>query len=144
MNKQKIMKWVLPALLMSAMTFEIMPGSVGYYANGQVADRPFNFFTIEAESTAAYCLPVAGMVTMVALVLALVAACMKKNGLYAVVGWCCLAAGSLGAMPYVIRSENEFIQPNVIVILILVVCWLLALAMDKMKPREEENRGRRL
>ena len=37
MNKQKILKWSLPALVMSAMTFELLPGSVIYYAKDMSA-----------------------------------------------------------------------------------------------------------
>lgn len=148
MKKQKMMKWALPALLLSAMTFELMPGSVRIYAK-DLAVTPesagYNFFTVEAQSVAASCLPVAGVVTFLSAILALIAACMKKKKLYKALGWCGLAAGALTAMPYIASSETEFIQPNVVVILILIVCWLLAMALDKKKDEAEEAyQGRRL
>lgn len=148
MKKQKIMKWALPALLMSAMTFELMPGSVQYFAKDLVATPEsvgYNFFTVEAESVAASCLPIAGVVTFVVLVLALVAACFKKDGLYKGISWGSLAAAALAAAPYFTVSENEFVQPNVMTILILMACWILTMVIDKQKKSmTEEYEGRRL
>lgn len=148
MKKQKIMKWALPALLMSAMTFELLPGSVKVFTKELVTSPEsagWNFFTVEAETVAASCLPVAGMVTMVTMILALVCACFKKASFYKTVAWCSLAAGALTAVPYIAASETEFIQPNVIVMLILIGCWLLAVSLDKNKDKaEEEYQGRRL
>ena len=37
MNKQKIMKWALPGLLMSAVTFELMPGNVGCFVKDMIS-----------------------------------------------------------------------------------------------------------
>lgn len=148
MKKQKIMKWALPALLMSAVTFELMPGSVKCYAKDLAAVPEYvgyNFFTLESESVAAACLPLAGMVTVVTMILALVCACFKKSSFYKSVSWCSLAASALAAAPYIAASETEFIQPNVIVILILIGCWLVAMSLDKNKDKaEEEYQGRRL
>lgn len=149
MKKQQIMKWALPALLMSVMTFELMPGSVKVFAKDLAATPEFvgyNFFTVESETMAASCLPIAGVVTFAALVLALVAACFKKAGLYKIICWGSLAAGALAAVPYVAASETEFIQPNVMVILLLTGCWLLTLALDKAKDKltMQQYQGRRL
>lgn len=148
MKKQKIMKWALPALLMSAMTFELMPGSVKVFTKELVTapeSAGYNFFTVEGETVVAACLPVAAMVTMVTMILALACACFKKAGFFKTVAWCSLAAGALTAVPYMAGSEMEFIQPNVIVLLILIACWLLAMALDKNKGKaEEEYQGRRL
>lgn len=149
MNKNKAMKWALPALAMSAMTFELLPGSVGYYSK-DVAAAPentvFNFFTVEAETVAASCLPLAGIVTFALLVLALVAVCFKKEGLYKAIGWSSLAAAALTAMPYIIQSGTEFLQPNVVVILLLCGCWLLAQSLTKRgaETSESPKQGRRL
>lgn len=146
MNKQKIMKWALPALLMSALTFEIMAGGVKRYVDGKLVETAYNFFTIESETTAAYCLPIAGMVTFVAMMLALVSACFKKHSLYKATSWSSLAAGALAAVPYIAQTEGEAVQPNVIVILILTGCWLLAISLDRKKDdvQEKEYQGRRL
>lgn len=142
MNKQKIMKWALPALLMSAMTFELMSGSVRVFTKDLVnvpESTGYNFFTVEAESLAASCLPIAGVVTFVAFVLALVSACVHKCRFYKATFWCSLGAGALSAVPYLSSSEEMFVQPNVIVLLILVACWLLAGALDKKKDTVQEN-----
>ncbi len=148
MNKQKVMKWVLPALLMSALTFELMPGSVNYYAKG-VATLPetaWNFFNLPTQDMAASCLILAGTVTLIAMVLALVALCFKKKDMYKLISWCSLAAGSLAAVPYIVATAEELLQPNVVVLLILVAAWLLALALDKGKDAVEkaEPKNRRL
>ena len=81
MNKQRIMKWALPALLMSALFFELMPGSVQYYAKdvAVIPEGTWNFFAVPVEGTAASCLPIAGIATLVAVILAVVALCFKKN-----------------------------------------------------------------
>lgn len=72
-------------------------------------------------------------------------ACFKKASFYKTVSWCSLAAGALTAIPYMAGSETEFIQPNVIIMLILIGCWLLALSLDKNKDKvEEQYQGRRL
>ncbi len=142
MNKQKIMKWALPALLMSAMTFELMAGSVRVFTKDLVnvpESTGYNFFTVEAENLAASCLPIAGVVTFAAFVLALVSACIQKRRFYRATSWCSLAAGALTAVPYVSSTEDVFVQPNVIVLLILVGCWLLAGVLDKKKNVVEEN-----
>lgn len=149
MNKSKVMKWALPALAMSAMTFELLPGSVGYYAKDVTADAEntvFNFFTVEAETVAASCLPLAGIVTLVVLALALVAVCFRKQGLYTAIGWCSLAAAVLSAMPYVVQAETVFLQPNVVVILLLCGCWLLAQSLAKTGTEDTKSikQGRRL
>ena len=148
MNKQKIMTWALPALLMSGVFFELMPGSVTYYAAdaSKIPDGVWTFFTPPTESMAASCLVLAGIVTMASMVLALVAACFKKQGLYKVTAWCSLGGGALAAVPYMTATAEEVLQPNVVVLLILMVCWLLALALDKKKDVQEkaEPKGRRL
>lgn len=149
MNKIKVMKWALPALSMSAMTFELLPGSVGYFAKDLVSapeTAVYNFFTVKAESVAASCLPLAGIVTFVVLALALVAVCFRQAGLYKTVSWCCLAAAALAAAPYVVVSEDVFLQPNVVVILLLTGCWLLAMSLSKNsgQAQEEQKQGRRL
>lgn len=147
MKAQKALKWFLVALLMSAMTFELLPGSVQYYAKGATTETAaYNFFTVEMQSVAASCLPIAGIATFVLLILGLVAACFKKVGLYKIVRWGSLGTAALAAMPYVAVSENEFLQPNVMVILIMTGCWLLAASVDKQKnsPAEGAYQGRRL
>lgn len=147
MKKTNWMKWALPALLMSAVTFEMLPGSVQYYAKDFVAapEAAWNFFSPPVQSTAASCLSVAGVVTLVALVLALVSACFQKR-LYQVTGWCALAAATLAAVPYMTATEEELLQPNVVVLLVLMASWLLALALDKKKDAQDqpESKGRRL
>lgn len=148
MNKQRIMKWALPALLMSALFFELMPGSVQYYAKdvAVIPEGTWNFFAVPVEGTAASCLPIAGIATLVAVILAVVALCFKKNNLYRLTGWCAVAAGAFAAVPYMVATEEELMQPNVVVLLLLVVCWLLAMALDKKKdaPEKAEPKGRRL
>ena len=148
MNKQKIMKWALPALLLSALTFELMPGSVAYHAKdvATVPEAAWNFFSLPVEGMAASCLMLAGAATIIAMVLALVALCFKKNDLNKLIGWCSLAAGALASVPYMVATEEELLQPNVVVLLILMACWLLAVALDKKKDAEEkaEPKGRRL
>ena len=140
MNKQKVMKWALPALLMSALTFELMPGSVNYYAKG-VATLPetaWNFFNLPTQDMAASCLILAGTVTLIAMVLALVALCFKKKDMYKLISWCSLAAGSLAAVPYIVATAEELLQPNVVVLLILVAAWLLALALSKKNEQKND------
>ena len=149
MNKQKIMKWALPALLMSAMTFELMPGSVGFYTKDPVAapeGTTYNFFTPPVQGTAGSCLILCGVVTFVAMVIAIAAACMKKKGLYRTIGWCSLGAGALAAVPYLTNTADVFVQPNVMVLLLLLACWLMAMSLDKKKDEQEgeKPKGRRL
>lgn len=148
MNTQKIMKWALPALLMSGLFFEIMPGSVSYHAKNVVTipEKAWSFFAPPTEGMAASCLIFAGVATAIAMVLALVALCFKKKDLYKLTGWCSLAAGAFAAVPYMVATEEELLQPNVVVLLILMACWLLAMALDKKKDENEkaEPKGRRL
>lgn len=141
MNKQKFMKWALPALLMSGMVFEIMPGSVSYYAKdaAENAEAAWNFFSVPVEGMAASCLPVAGVVTFAALLLALAAAFFHKEQFYRIIGWLCLAAGALASAPYLMRPTDEFLQPNVVILLILTASWLLAMALDKRKAQAETD-----
>jgi uncharacterized membrane protein len=149
MNKQKIMKWALCALLMSAMTFELMPGSVGYFVKDMVSipeGSAHNFFTPPVQGTAGSCLILCGVVTFVAMVMAIVAVCLKKNGLYRTIGMCSLGAGALAAAPYLTNTADVFVQPNVVVLLLLLACWLIAMSLDKKKDAEEGKKpqGKRL
>lgn len=145
MNKQKIMKWALPALLMSCLTFEIMPGSVNYYAKGAatIPEGAWSFFSLPIEGMAASCLMLAGVVTVIAMVLALAALCFKKDKLYKTISWCSLAASAFAAVPYMVATEEELLQPNVVVLLILVVSWLLAMALDKKNTQAEAKKPAR-
>lgn len=148
MKKYKILKWSLPALVMSAMTFELMPGSVNYYAKG-VATLPetaWNFFQLPTEGMAASCLTLAGAVTFLAMVLALVALCFKKKNMYKLISWCSLGAGSLASVPYLTGTAEELLQPNVVILLLLLGAWLVAMALDKKKDAKDEKRpaGRHL
>ncbi len=148
MKKMNITKWLLPALLMSAMILTFMPGSVQYYTKdpAKMPEGSWNFFTPPVEGTATSCLVLAGMVTMITMVLAVVALCFKKHKLYKPVAWCSLVAGSLAAVPYMMASEEELVQPNVAVLLILLCTWLMALYLDKKKDVQEqtEYKGPRL
>lgn len=141
MNKQKIMKWALPALLMSAMTFELLPGSVNYHAKEvvQIPEAAWNFLTPPTQGMTASCLTLAVVATFAGMVLALVAACRKKHNLYTVIGWCSLAAGALASAPYMMQSTEEFVQPNVIILLLLIVSWLLAMYLNKKKDAKQED-----
>ena len=148
MKKYIILKWSLPALVMSAMTFELMPGSVNYYAKG-VATLPetaWNFFQLPTEGMAASCLTLAGAVTFLAMVLALVALCFKKKNMYKLISWCSLGAGSLASVPYLTGTAEELLQPNVVILLLLLGAWLVAMALDKKKDAKDEKRpaGRHL
>lgn len=136
MNKQKILKFALPALLMSALMFESMPGSVRWYGPS-APEMLLNFFNIQTDLLAASCLPLAGYVTVVALVLALVVAFSKKHTPFKAVSWCSLAAAALSGAPYLAAQEGTLIQPNVIVTVLLTACWLIALYLDKNKNKEE-------
>lgn len=148
MKKRNILKWSLPALVMSAMTFELLPGSVQYYAKDFVADpeAAWNFFSPPVQSAAASYLSAAGLATAVALVLALAATCFGKTAAYKWTSWCSLAAGALTAMPYVSATADAFLQPNVVILLLLMAAWLVAMALDKKKDSQEKEKtkGRRL
>lgn len=140
MSKQKIMKWALLALLLSSLTFELMPGSVTYYADNTIMspETAWNFFTVPTESAAASYLVVAGTVTALAAILALVAVCFRKPNLYRAVGWSSLIASALAAAPYLVKPEGKILQPNVIVLILLLVCWFLAMSLDKSKDEKKK------
>ena len=140
MNKQKMMKFALPALLMSALTFACLPGSVTYYGP-VVPDKMMNFFDVQVDHPAAGFLPMAGVVTVLGMVLALVAAFSKKHKPFNLISWCSLGAAALTAAPYMVTQEGAFLQPNVIVTLILSVCWLLAMLQHKKDGKEETTAG---
>lgn len=141
MKKEKIMKWALPALLMSAITFELMPGSVHY----NIISLPkvgYHFFNLQMGYMSASCLTLAGYATFLALVLALVAAFSKKHPIFKAVSWCSLIAASLTAAPYMIPAEEMVLQPNVIITILLTACWLIAFLLDKEKGTEEKPADR--
>lgn len=147
MNKQKILKWALPALLMSAMTFEIMPGSVAYHASEsvQTPEAAWNFFTVPVQGMLLTCLTVAAFATFISMILALIALCFKKP-LYKISGWCSLGAGALTAVPYMTASAEEFVQPNVVILLVLMASWLIAMHLNKRQNQDENGatKGNRL
>ena len=146
MNKYKILKWALPAILLSAMTFEIMPGSVSH--SGDLTADPemlWNFFSLPVQGMATSCLGLAGVLTLATMVLALVVTIFKKKNLYRLVSYCSLGAAALASVPYMAAGEIKLF-PNVVIILILTCSWLLALFLDKQKDDQEEKKlkGRRL
>ena len=136
MKIQKILKLALPALLLSALVFEWMPGSVRYYTQSAEAVS-YHFFNIQTEHPTTGYLILAGYATIVAVILALVAAFSKKRQPLKVLSWCCLAAAALTGTPYMMPREGMLLQPNVIVTLLLTACWLIALFLDKNKNKEE-------
>ena len=148
MKNLKFWKFSLPALLMSAFSFEIIPGSVRYFAAGmvQIPEAAYHFFNLQVEHPAAACLPLAGVVTFVAMGMALVAAFSKKHPIFKLVSWTSLAAAAFTAVPYVVLTEGIFVQPNVIVTILLTACWLIAMMLEKNKnvPPEEKPKGIRL
>lgn len=144
MKYHKLLKFALPALLMSALMFELLPGSVRFYGSS-IPEKLLNFFNLENLPAASY-LILAGYATAIAVILALVAAFSKKHPIFKAVSWCSLAAAALTAAPYVMTQEDGFLQPNVMVTLLLTACWLIALLLDKNKnkPENTENHGPRL
>ncbi len=148
MNKTKLWKIAMPALLASALVFETMPGSVREYtaAESGITTVSANFFTVQSQHPAVMCLPLAGTLTMAVLILALVAAFSKKNGLLKAVYWISLAAATLTAVPYMMQSEGISLQPNVIVTTLLFAVWFIAWMLER-KGRtggEKAEEGRRL
>ena len=79
------------------------------------------------------------------MVLAIAAACLKKQGIYRAIGWCSLGACALAAAPYLTNTPDVFVRPNVMVFILLLACWLMAMSLDK-KTMEEEKKstGKRL
>ena len=146
MKKYKILKWSLPALVMSAMTFELLPGSVIYYAKDMSAIEAFNFFTASAKAMGAPYLSAAGLVTALALILAMAASCFGKTSVYKWTSWSALAAGALASMPYIVRSEDGSLQPNVVILLVLMASWLIAMHLNKRQNQAENGatKGNRL
>ena len=149
MGNQKYWKFSLPALLMSAFAFELMPGSVRYYSADLVAipEAAYNFFELQLEnSAAAACLPLAGAVTFVAMMMAMVAAFSKKYPIFKMVGWTSLIAAAFTAAPYMLMSDGSLLQPNVVVTILLTACWLIGMMLEKKKtdPQEEKPKGRHL
>ncbi len=147
MKNLNIWKFTLPALLMSALVFELLPGSVRSVGAG--ADEMayyYNFFDVQSAHPAALCLPLAGMVTVVAIALSLVASFSVTRPVYKATAWCALAAAALSAAPYIVQAEGIYLHPNVMATLLLSICWLLAMGMDRKKPakREPEKTGPRL
>lgn len=136
MKSQKFWRFALAALLLSAFVFETMPGSVRHLGI-HIPEAVYNFFTLTGEEPAAALLPLAGYATVVAAVLALVAAFSKKRPIFKAVGWCSLIAAALTAMPYVMQAENTYLQPNVLITILLTVCWLIAMMLDKKKDAQQ-------
>lgn len=149
MNKTKMWKLSLPALLASAFAFETMPGSVRQFAADGIAvpELAYNFFNLESQHRAAFCMPLAGMLTLIALGFALVVAFSGKHSPLKAVSWLSLAAASLTAVPYMLPTEDLTLQPNVIVTIVLFAVWLIAWIMDRKGVTKEEEKpkgGRRL
>ena len=140
MNKQKFMKWALPGLLMSGVLFETMPGSVGYFSKDLVTipeGAVWNFFSPPVEGLVGSCLMLAGVATVAAFVLALVEACFHKNKFYNLISWCSLGAGALASSSYFVGTGDEIVQPNVVILVILLACWLLTLSLKKKAAATE-------
>lgn len=149
MNKTKLWKLSLPALLASALVFETMPGSVRQFASdgATVPELAYNFFTLESQHRAAFCMPLAGTLTLIALMFALVVAFSRKHSPVKAVSWLSLAAAALTAVPYMLPTEGVTLQPNVIVTIVLSAVWLIAWNMDRKGETKEEEKpqeGRRL
>ncbi len=145
MKNPKFWKMALPALLLSALMFETMPGSVGVFGQVATPETVYNFFNLQAEHPAAACLPLAGLVTAVTAILALVGLFSKKVSAHKAVCWGSLVAAALTAVPYMVPSEGVLLQPNVIITILLSLCWLAAFLQDKKEEKTETAEpGRRL
>ena len=64
--------------------------------------------------------------------------CFKKKNMYKLISWCSLGAGSLASVPYLTGTAEELLQPNVVILLILVAAWLLALALSKKNEQKND------
>lgn len=92
-------------------------------------------------------MPIAGIVTAITLVLALVCVFFQKEHLAKTVSMCALASAALTAMPYLLPTEGVILRPNVIVTVLLFAVWIIANVMapkEKKEDKKDLNRGRRL
>ncbi len=145
MKNPKLWKMALPALLLSALMLETMPGSVGVFGQVAIPETAYNFFDLQANHPAASCLPLAGLVTGVTAILALLGLFSKKVNAFKAVSWGSLVAAALTAVPYMVPSEGVMLQPNVIITILLSGCWLIAFLQDKKQEKTETAEpGRRL
>ncbi len=146
MKNNTISKMALPALMMSALMFQLLPGSVRVLGMVSIPEAAYNFFSLPMDHPAALCLPLAGMITVAAFILSMVATFSKNHPVFKATAWCALCAAALSAAPYIVQAEDIFLQPNVIVIILLTGCWLIAMNKNKKKDTQQgtEATGPRL
>lgn len=141
LKKQKTYMKIIPAMLMSAFIFESMTGSVAVYHTdeaGKLVGTAYNFFVPVPEYSAAFCLPLAGLLTFVGMVLSIYALCAKKPGMMPAVCWLTLAAAALATLPFMIPSEALSVRPQVVIAILLMAVWGLCFALRHAEGKEQD------
>ena len=143
MKKKYAWNIALILLLMASVAIAAMPNAVVYYYPD--AEPLYgSFFALNEDVTTGICLPVAGLLSGIALMLAVAAAVSKKEGWLKGAAWMAFGAMFMGALPIVIRTEIQ-VLPNVCHPIAAGAAYLLAKYMQKKKtPEESKSAGPRL
>ena len=132
---KKSMLWRIVMILLPALTFglELMPDSVsvvleeGYYR--------CSFFGTLPDGSQPMGLAVAGMLTLITAVVAVVTNIVQKPQWYTALIWFSLGAATMSVFPILIKSD-PVVLPTVIVALLLLAESLLAYLYKFNKSKE--------
>lgn len=139
----------LIALLMVSVAIAAMPNAAAYYypdGEGTVDALPTygSFFDLNEDVTTGICLPLAGLLSGISLMLAVAAAISKKKSWLKGVAITTFWAMFFGALPIVVQTEIR-VLPNVCHPIAAGGAYLLAKLMQKKKePEEAETAAPRL
>lgn len=140
MKKDIFRRGALAALLMSALVFERLPGSVRFFDTVTQTTEAYSFFEINMNLVStAVTLPLAGLITFLAAALAVVNLFAHKAFLERGILWTSLGAAILSVVPMLIRQEGVLLLPNVVVPVILMVVWLLVLVKTQKTEKREHS-----
>ena len=140
MNKEITRRVVLAALLMSALVFMGMPGSVRFFDTVAQTAASYSYFEINVEAAStAIVLPLAGFVVLVAVILAVVNLFLRKDFLERTIMWTSMAAALLSVAPMLFRQEGVLLVTHVMPVILLLVVWQIGYITSRKKEKAEQS-----
>lgn len=144
MNKTFFGKLFLILLPVSAVALATAGDSVTVFDPVTKATAVGSYFDLILESGNAQILPpLAGMLAVAAVVLAVLYMVRERQGLLKGIIWVALLSASAAALPIALRGE-KIVVPNVLLPILMCTQAALAYVVGKAPKENQNNQGRRL
>ena len=144
MKKPDMKHLLLAVMAVVAVFFACIPNAVTVYFRPQEGAEPIapvtgSFFTLFEGVQGATSLPAAGLCACVTLLLVGIYLAIRKTGLLTAVKWLSFASAMLSCVLILIRSEDYFIVPNVMVPIAMMIEYGICIYMTKKQTETDKK-----